>query len=129
MGGTIRIEGDNLVFEINGIDEILSFKRTISVPLEHVTSVLTERVPWNFSKQMRVGGTGIPLIVKDGRYLSDDGMMFFEMHNPDKCITVNLNHETYKSIVFEVDDKTAAALAIQAALSSRRDSNAADGRG
>ncbi|MGA2200211.1 MAG: hypothetical protein ABSG45_09770 [Nitrososphaerales archaeon] len=129
MGGTIRIEGDNLVFEINGIDEILSFKRTISVPLEHVTSVSTEKVPWDYSKQMRVGGTGIPWIVKDGRYLSDDGMMFFEMHNPDKCITVSLDHETYRSIVFEVDDKMAAALTIQAALSSRRDSNTADARG
>ena len=31
------------------------------------------------------------------------------MHNHDKCITVNLDHETYKRIVFEVDNKEAAA--------------------
>lgn len=110
-GGTVKIEGDNLVFEIHGFDEILSLKRTISVPLEHVTSVSTERVPWKAFQQLRVGGTGLPGVAKDGRFMTSDGSLsFFEMHHPDKCITVNLDHETYKQIVFEVDDKEAAAV-------------------
>jgi hypothetical protein len=119
-GGTIRVEGEDLVFELHGIDEILAIKRSITVPLKHVTSVSTDRVPWAYGQQIRVGGTGIPGVVKDGRYLTDNGEMFFEMHNPDKCITVNLDHETYKSIVFEVEDKEAAAVLIRAVLSSVR---------
>jgi len=119
-GGTIRVEGDNLIFELHGVDEILAIKRSISVPLKHVTSVSTERVPWNFGRQLRVGGTALPGVIKDGRYLTDQGEMFFEMHDPDRCITVNLDHETYRRIVFEVEDKEAAALTVQAALDSRR---------
>ena len=119
-GGTVSVEGDKLVFELHGVDEIFAIQRRITVPLEHVISVSTDKVPWAYGEQLRVGGTGIPGLVKDGRYLGDGGAyMFFEMHNPNKCITVNLDHETYKKIVFEVDDKEATARTIEDALRAR----------
>jgi hypothetical protein len=118
--GTVTIEDGNLVFELHGVDEFLSIKRSISVPLQHVVSVSTERVPWQPFKQMRVAGTSLPGVIKDGRFLSSDGMMFFEMHDPDKCITVNLDHERYKKIVFEVEDKEATAKQINSALMSKQ---------
>ena len=120
MSGTVMIEGDQLVFEIHGIDQILSIKRGISVPLEHVLSVSTADPGWAFLKQVKVGGANIPGVIKDGRFLSSEGYMFFEMHDPDKCITVTLDHETYKKIVFEVEDKEAAARMIDDALSRRQ---------
>jgi hypothetical protein len=116
MAGTVSIEGGSLVFELHGIDEILSIKRTIKVPLEHVTSVSTERVTLEPKAQIKLVGARIPTVVKDGRFLTSEGMMFFEMHDPDKCITVSLNHERYKKIVFEVDDKEKAAKQINEAL-------------
>jgi hypothetical protein len=116
LAGTVTIEDGNLVFELHGVDEFLSIKRSISVPLQHVVSVSTERVPWQPFKQMRVAGTSLPGVIKDGRFLSSNGMMFFEMHDPDKCVTVNLDHERYKKIVFEVEDKEATANQINDAL-------------
>jgi hypothetical protein len=116
LAGTVTIEDGNLVFELHGVDEFLSIKRSISVPLQHVVSVSTERVPWQPFKQMRVAGTSLPGVIKDGRFLSSNGMMFFEMHDPDKCVTVNLDHERYKKIVFEVEDKEATAKQINDAL-------------
>jgi hypothetical protein len=118
--GTVTIEDDNLVFELHGVDEFLSIKRSISVPLQHVVSVSTGRVPWQPFKQLRVAGTSLPGVIKDGRFLSSDGMMFFEMHDPDKCITVNLDHERYKKIVFEVENKEATANQINDALKSKQ---------
>ena len=120
LAGTVTIEDGNLVFELHGVDEFLSIKRSISVPLQHVVSVSTERVPWQPFKQMRVAGTSLPGVIKDGRFLSSDGMMFFEMHDPDKCVTVNLDHERYKKIVFEVEDKEATAKQINDALKSKQ---------
>jgi hypothetical protein len=116
LAGTVTIEDGNLVFELHGVDEFLSIKRSISVPLQNVVSVSTERVPWQPFKQMRVAGTSLPGVIKDGRFLSSNGMMFFEMHDPDKCVTVNLDHERYKKIVFEVEDKEATANQINDAL-------------
>ena len=120
MSGTVRIEGDQLVFEIHGIDEILSIKRSISVPLEHVRSVSMADPGWAFLRQVKVGGANLPGVVKDGRFLSGDGYMFFEMHDPNKCITVTLDHEAYKKIVFEVEDREAAAKMIDDALTRRK---------
>ena len=116
MSGKIKIDGNNLVFEINGIDVILAIKRTITIPLDHVISVSTEKVSWAIFQQLKMLGTNVPGIIKDGTYLTGDGFVFFEMHHPDKCITVTLNHELYKKIIFEVEDKEAAAKIINDAI-------------
>ena len=47
-------------------------------------------------------------------------MMFFEMHDPDSCITISLDHERYKKIFFEVEDKESAATLIEDAMSSEK---------
>ena len=117
--GTVKIENGNVVFEIHGVDEILSIKRSISVPIKDVKSVSTEKASWAVFQQLKVAGTDLPGVVKDGRYLTSDGMMFFEMHDPDKCVTVYINHERYKAIVFEVEDKEATANMIESAIKSQ----------
>jgi hypothetical protein len=120
LSGTVRIEGDEVVLEIHGVDEILSIKRSIHIPLKHIVSVSTEDIPWNVFKAMKVAGADIPHVVKDGLFLSKEGMIFFEMHHPESCITINLDHERYKKVVFEVEDKESAAMMIENALSSER---------
>lgn len=116
MSGKIKIDGNNLVFEISGIDIVLAIRRTITIPLEHIVSVSTEKVPWAIFQQLKVLGSNLPGIVKDGTFLTGDGIAFFEMHHQDKCITVTLNHELYKKIIFEVEDKDAAAKMINDAI-------------
>jgi len=120
LSGTVRIEGDEVVLEIHGVDEILSIKRSIHVPLKHILSVSTETIPWNIFNAMKLAGADIPHVVKDGRFLSKEGLMFFEMHHPESCITINLDHERYKKIVFEVEDKESAAMMIKNAISSEQ---------
>ncbi len=118
MSGTIRIENKNLVFEMHGIDIILAIRKSITIPLEHVLSVSTDRISWKPFEQIKVAGTSLPGVIKDGMFLSNDGLLFFEMHNPDKCITVSLKNEKYKKIIFEVDDKESIAKTIRDALSN-----------
>lgn len=120
MAGTVIVEGDQLVFEVSGVDEILSIKRRLAVPMDRVVSVSTEAVGWNPFRQLKVAGTDIPGVVKDGRYVTGDGLVFFEMHHTDRCITVTLDHETYKKVVFEVEDKEATAKLIEDALARRK---------
>ena len=118
LPGTVRIEDDNLVLELHGVDEILSIKRSFHIPLKNIQSVSTEDVPWGVFKTMKLAGADLPHRVKDGWFLSNEGMIFFEMHHPDSCITINLDHERYKKIVFEVEDKESAAMLIENAISS-----------
>lgn len=117
MSNTVKIEGKNIVFEIHGVDVILALKRTITIPLEHIVSVSTDKVPWEPFQQLKVAGTSFPGVIKDGLYLSNDGLLFFEMYHPDKCITVSINNEKYKKIIFEVQDKESVAKTIRDAIS------------
>jgi len=119
VSGKIKIDGNNLVFEISGIDTILAIRRTITIPLDHVISVSTEKVPWAIFQQLKIAGTNLPGIVKDGTYLTGNGFVFFEMHHPDKCITVTLNHERFKKIIFEVEDKEYAAKIINDTINKK----------
>jgi hypothetical protein len=118
MSGTIRIEDKNLIFEIHGIDIILAIRKSITIPLDHVASISTDKVPWEPFQQLKVAGTRLPGIIKDGLYLSKDGLLFFEMHDPDKCITVSLKNDKYKKIIFEVQDKESTAKTIRDAMSN-----------
>jgi hypothetical protein len=118
MSGTARIDGDNLVLELHGIDRILAIKRSITIPLKHVVSASSERVDWKPFQQLRIGGTGIPGVVKDGRFLTPEGWTFFEMHDPNECVTITLNDEVYKKIVFQVEDNQLVAMTINDAVTA-----------
>ncbi len=120
MSGTVRIENDEVVLELHGVDEILSIKRTMRIPFKNILSVSTEEVSWDTFKAMKIAGADIPHHVKDGIFLSKEGMMFFEMHHPESCITINIDHERYKKVVFEVEDKESAATMIRNAMSSEQ---------
>ena len=98
----------------------MSLKRSISVPLEHVTSVSTEKFDEKWYKEIRLVGVRIPFVVKEGRMLTPDGLVFYEIHDPDKCVTVSLDHELYKKIVFEVEDKMATAELIRKAIQEKK---------
>ena len=127
MSGTVSIENDEVVLEIRGIDEILSFKRSMHIPLNKIVSVSTEAVSWGVFKTMKVAGADLPGHIKDGRfYVPHEGLVFYEMHNPDKCITINLDHERYKQVIFEVEDKEEAARMIKDAMSSEQLTHAND---
>ncbi len=118
MAGTIRIEGDDVVLDLHGVDEFLSFKRSIHIPLKHIKSVSTDTPSWDEFNAWKLIGAYLPHVVMDGLFLSKEGKLFFEMHHPEKCITLTLDHESYKEIIFEVDDKESAALLIENAIAN-----------
>ena len=120
MPGTITVVGDKLVFEIRGLDEILAIKHSLEVPLEHVLYASAEDTNCQVFQAVKVAVARIPGLVMDGRFLSKDGLLFFDMHHPDRCVTVTLDHETYKKIVFEVEDKERTAKMINDAVAKRK---------
>lgn len=120
MTGEIKIIGKDLVFEIEGLDKIFAIKQTIKVPLKHVASVVDDDLGWFKPFPVKMAGTSLPGLVRDGRFVTTKGWVFYVMHNPKKCIVVNLNHEFYKKIIFEVKDKKKAINVIKMAISKNK---------
>lgn len=116
MAGKIDIENYNLIFILTGVDKVLALKSKLTIPLNHVKSVSIDKADWNYFKMLKVMATRIPEVVADGIFVSKEGFLFYEMHDPNKCITVELENEKYKKIIFEVSDKETSAKMIQEAL-------------
>jgi hypothetical protein len=118
MVGEIRVEGNSIIFQLQGIDKVLALKSQLRIPIEHIVDVSTERADWNIFNQLRVGGSAFPGILKDGRYFSrkEKGWLFYEMKDSNSCVTVSLKDERYKKIIFEVKDKEESANLIRQAM-------------
>lgn len=114
--GKIELKEGNAIFELTGVDRILAIKSRLVVPLHHISSVTTEKADWRYFNELKVAGARLPNVVKDGGFWSPkDGLLFYEMHDPNSCVTVELFEERYKKIIFQVDDKEATATQLRKA--------------
>lgn len=119
----IVIEDGQLTVRVEGVDRVLALKSTIRVPLTHVRGVtpypeVNMGINWRL---WRLPGTEIPGVVRAGSfYHAGKGWYFFDVHDPQKSIAIDLIDERYQRIVVQVDGETPdeAAQRITAAISS-----------
>ncbi|HEU16411.1 MAG TPA: hypothetical protein ENO38_01910 [Nitrososphaeria archaeon] len=107
MAHRMYVEGDRLVVEFEGLEVVEAIKRRLEFSLENITSVSTE--PHGWWEGLRMGGTGLPGAIKEGRYVVNGKRVFFAMRHPERCVTVEFKDEPYDAIVVEVNDKEAVA--------------------
>jgi hypothetical protein len=51
-----------------------------------------------------------------GTFIQRDGAVFFDVHDPERTIVLELDHETYKRLVLEVASPEAAVALLTDAL-------------
>ncbi len=113
---TITIDDGELDIEMSRLDQVLSLKSHLTVPLSHITGVSTrpeEARSWFHGIKV---GTNIPGIVTAGTFYTGDGKVFFDMHNADQTIAIDLRGESYSRLIVQVDDPEGTAAQIKAAL-------------
>ena len=117
----IFIEGDRLRLDVQAWDKLWSLRSHLEFPLEHVTSVRVDaeaaRGWWH---GVRLLGTQVPGIVTAGAFYEHGGVVFYDVHDPDSTIVLELNHERYARLVIEVQDPAAAVKTISAAIAKKR---------
>lgn len=107
MAHKLSVRDGKLVVEFSGLESFEAIKKRLEFSLGSIVSVSTETRRW--LEGIRVGGTGLPGVIKEGRYILKDGRAFFAMRRPDKSITIEFRDEQYKYLIVEVDDKKKAA--------------------
>jgi hypothetical protein len=117
----ISIEGDRARFEVEGWDKLWAMRSQLEIPLEHILSVRADPEPargwWH---GLRLPGTQIPGILTAGTFYQSDGAVFYDVHDPERTIVLDLDHEHYKRLVIEVADPAAAVTLLRTAIGSRR---------
>jgi len=58
----------------------------------------------------------VPGVITAGTFYQDCGRVFWDVHDPEKTVTIDLNEERYSQLIVEVADPETAIKLIQSAL-------------
>lgn len=111
----VSVKDDKLAVEIHGWDKLWCLKSRLEIPVEHVTDVRRsdETIPIG---GVRTLGTYLPGIITAGTFLQESHLVFWNVHDPEKAIAVDLRDEQYSRLVLEVADPAETIRALYRAL-------------
>ena len=96
-------------FTVQKWDKLWALRSQLEIPLDHILSVRADPEPakgwWH---GLRLPGTQIPGLLTAGTFYHDGEWVFYDVHDPEGTIVLELDHEHYKRLVIEVADPTAA---------------------
>jgi hypothetical protein len=120
----VEIQDDRLIARIQGLDQVLALRSELSIPLAHVQGAAVSppevRKRWGNLFRAHVPATDVPYVVMAGSFLFLDGEhAFWDVHDPDRTVAIELDHERFAKLVLEVEDPQATVAAINAAIAGQ----------
>jgi len=113
----LSVADRKLVLEVEGWDKLWSLKSRLEIPLEHVVRIYADpNIAQSWWKGLRVAGTHVPGVIAAGTFYRHGGWVFWDVHNPDKAIVVELRDERYAKLIVEAQDPAETVAAIQTVL-------------
>ena len=117
----ISMEGDRIRFDVQGWDQLWAFKSQLEFPLGHVRSVRKDaEIARGWWHGLRMPGTEVPGLLTAGTFYQRDGAVFYDVHDPERTIVFELEHEHYRRLVVEVADPAGTVSAVNRALADHR---------
>jgi hypothetical protein len=115
----LSIADGNLVLHARGADKPWFFKRSLEIPLVQIASVRADpEAALGWYHGIRMPGTNVPGVITAGTFYQDGKRVFWDVHDPEKTIVIDLHDERFNQLVIEVADHGAAVKLIQSALGS-----------
>jgi hypothetical protein len=116
----ISVQGDRVVFKVEGWDQLWSLRSQLEIPLAHVRGAAWDPKPaMGWFNGLKVAGTSIPNLFRAGSFYQDGGLVFWDVHHPERTIAVELKHERYQRFIVEVADPGAAVELLTRAIAQR----------
>src|SRR5688500_12773456 len=113
MTEIITVDG-KLIVEVQGWDKLWSLQSRLEIPLEHITGV--RPAAEECARGLRLPGTHIPGVITAGSFLHEGNWEFWDVHNPENAIAIELRNERYATLVIEVADSEASIRHIYRAI-------------
>jgi hypothetical protein len=116
----ISVEGERVVFEVEGWDKLWSLRSRLEIPLAHITGAHWDPEPaMGWFEGLKLGGTAIPNLFRAGTFYQDGGLVFWDVAHPERTIVIDLVHETYGKLVVEVAEPMTAVSLITRSIGGR----------
>ncbi len=113
----LSIAEGKLTLHVKGADRLWAFKSSLEIPLVHIAAVSADpeaaRGWWH---GIRMPGTNRPGVITAGTFYQRGNRVFWDVHDPEKTIIIDLHDERYNQLIVEVADPRAAINLIQSAL-------------
>jgi hypothetical protein len=107
------------VLDVEGWDKLWALKSQLDIPLAHIRSARVDPEPargwWH---GLKLPGTDIPGVLTAGSFYQSDGAVFYDVHDPERTIVLELDHERYNRLVIEVEHPAATVATLEAAIAS-----------
>ena len=113
----ISIIEDRLHLEVKGLDKLRAFKSQLEIPLHHIRDVRRDPIAvsgwWH---GIKLPGTNIPGVLTAGTFYQHGQRVFWDVHDPNRSIIIELNDDRFDELIVEVSDPAAAVDQIKARL-------------
>ncbi len=111
----VEIRDGKLRLVIEGFDKVLALRSTLEISLSHVRGASLDPDALRERHGLRLAGTSLPGVVAAGTFY-DGEWWFLDVHNPERAVKIDLDHEHYRALVVEVADPDGTVRAINAAI-------------
>ncbi len=106
-----------VVFEVEGLDKLWSFKSRLEIPAAHIRDVRADpQVARRWWHGLRLPGTSVPGVITAGTFYQDGKRIFWDVHDPERVIVLELKDERYDELVVEVANPAATLGLLRASL-------------
>jgi hypothetical protein len=113
----VRVDGDNLLVEIEGLDKLWAFKSRLEIPLSNVRGAAADPGMVKEPKGVRAPGAHVPGVITAGTFHIDGERVFWDVHDASNAVVIELNHERYARLIVEVADPRTTVALIESAIS------------
>ena len=113
----ITVQGESVVFEVQGWDQLWSLRSRLEIPLAHIKGAQWDPQPaMGWFQGLKLAGTSVPNLFRAGTFYQDGGLVFWDVAHPERTIAVDLAHEHYQRLIVEVADPAGTVARITRAI-------------
>ena len=110
----VELTENALIVHVGGMDRLWALKSRLEIPISHVVGAEVDpEIAREWHKGIRAGGTHVPGVITAGTFYQEGERVFWDVHEPEKTLVIQLRDERYARLVIEVKDPLATAAAIQ----------------
>ena len=115
----VVVQGGRVRFEVEGWDKLWALKSQLEIPVAHIRAVRADPEPargwWH---GVRLPGTQIPGLLTAGSFYQSDGFVFYDVHDPERTVVIELDHEDYQRLVIEVANPADVVETLRSAIAT-----------
>ncbi len=101
---SIKKEGKNFIFEIQGIHKLWTLKSRLIIPAKHIITAYPDTEDVHVNLGLRMPGTALPGLIQAGTFIGSNGNLFCDVTPHAKSIIIELRDDFYKRLIIDVED-------------------------